>query len=137
MNMIKLCNDFNDLFSTNFFKMEDEMFGTGQKTSELPTKIYMDEKKYVIFVNIYNAKTEDLKITYNEDKLKITINLKEFNQEKMTCLYSNFPTGNIEKTITLKNIDKNKITATIENNLLKITAPKRLSNDDEIKITIE
>lgn len=136
--MIKLCNDFDELFNTNFFKEEDNLFTRfPKKNNQLCTKVYSDEKEFTIYVNTLGCKKEDTKIKYENEILTIKVTLRENDLENKICLYNDFPIGNIEKSFTLKGVDKTKITATMEDGLLKIIAPKISSKETSINIEIK
>ncbi|MHA1440049.1 MAG: Hsp20/alpha crystallin family protein [Promethearchaeota archaeon] len=121
-------------FSLKVFD-EDEFFRTPL------ANITEDDKKYQITAELPGLEKGDLEITINEDTLEIKGERKEEHEEKdeKGYLRKEYSSSSYYRSFKLpENIDEDKIDATFDKGVLKLTMPKKeIEEKEKKKISIK
>jgi HSP20 family protein len=87
--------------------------------------IYVSEDALFMAVDLPGVAKGDVTIQFDESNALI-INAKTSQREPENCVLRQFNSGNYYRAFQLSDdYDKDKVTAVLENGLLKITIPKR------------
>ena len=143
-NFIKSVNDeISSILNRNFDSLfpefiHDERIETNKLA--MPVELHEHEQDYCVKAELPGVKKEDLDIDI--DKNYITINAKkEEEKEENNNHYrkSEFCYGEFSRTVYFPNeIDVEKTTAKLEHGILKIKAPKKETEKENIKkLTVE
>lgn len=92
-----------------------------------PLDVFEDENQYVIDASLPGVKSEDLKVTANDDSITIRASFKRDSHDEQNGSYVRRERheGEVMRTVGLSvSIDPSKISAHYEHGVLKITAPK-------------
>jgi HSP20 family protein len=118
-----------------FDEMVDEIFGRGSQFSNRSPKpaanIYESDKEYHIEVAVPGLDRNQIKMTLDDDMLKI--HASALSEEKKDADYNNFEFdySNFERTFVVPDtVDREKITARYNNGILHVVLPKR---EDQIR----
>ncbi len=141
-NFIKTVNDeISSILNRHFDNFYPE-FGYEEDIEKLsmPVEVTEKEKEYDIRAELPGVKKEDLDIDI--DKNYLTIRAKkeeEVCEDKKAYKKSEFRYGEFSRSVYLpQDIDMEKIDATLEHGVLRITVPKLDVNKDSVKkITVK
>ncbi|MBQ3642692.1 Hsp20/alpha crystallin family protein [bacterium] len=126
-----LNRNFDSLFPEYIYK---EDLSDNSKLA-MPVELHEHDKEYCINAELPGVKKEDLDIDI--DKNHITINAKkEEEHEEKDSHYkkSEFRYGEFSRTVYFpEEIDIEKTTAKLEHGILKIMAPKKMAEKENIK----
>ena len=122
----------SDLFSTVF----DEIIESSNKTIKQPSyDIIENDNEYIIEMSLAGIKKENISIEIEENNLLIKAKRDENNDLKYNRKESYF--GEFEKTFKLSNsVDKENITSSFIDGILKINIPKIINTKTKKKIEI-
>lgn len=105
------------------------------------SNISENENEYVVEISAPGLKKEDIKIELENDILKISSDFEDQKEEKNDGYYRReFCRSSFERSFTLpKIIDKENISASMENGILSVSIPKlkEEKKKDSLKITIK
>jgi HSP20 family protein len=100
-----------------------------------------NENEYVIEISAPGLKKEDIKIELENDVLKIYSNFEDQKEEKNGGYYRReFVKSSFERSFAIpKNINKEAVSASMENGILNVVIPKlkEEKKNENIKITIK
>ncbi|MBO6271263.1 Hsp20/alpha crystallin family protein [bacterium] len=139
-SFIKSVNDeINTILNRNFDSLFPEFVYNEDYTDtnklSMPVELHEHEKDFCVQAELPGVKKEDLDIDI--DKNYITINAKkEEEHEEKDSHYkkSEFRYGEFSRTVYFpKDIDVEKTTAKLEHGILKINAPKKEVEKENIK----
>lgn len=103
--------------------------------SSMPVELHEHEKEYLVKAELPGVKKEDFDIDI--DKNHITINAKkeeEKEENEKNYKKTEFRYGEFSRTVYFpQEIDTEKTSATLDNGILKITAPKKESKKESVK----
>lgn len=112
--------DFYDNFGKNFFKSMTQ-------GSSMKTDIRENEKDYEVSAELPGLKKENISLNYDNDTLTIegkhNVN-KEKKDEKGNLIRQERSFSNTPRQFYLPDIDRDKISASYDGGVLKITLPK-------------
>ncbi|AMV60879.1 heat shock protein Hsp20 [Pediococcus damnosus] len=112
--------DFYDNFGKNFFKSMTQ-------GSSMKTDIRENEKDYEVSAELPGLKKENISLNYDNDTLTIegkhNVN-KEKKDEKGNLIRQERSFSNTSRQFYLPDIDRDKISASYDGGVLKITLPK-------------
>lgn len=123
-------NEINELFN-EMGKAFDQAY------KEIKNPILVDvvknEDSYTVYATLPGVAKEDVKLTFEDSKLTISVADKkeEENKEEVKYILNERIKGYNPRTIFLKNVDDSKISAKFENGILAINVPfreKKVSN---------
>lgn len=112
--------DFFDNFGKNFFKSMTE-------GSSMKTDIRENEKYYQVSAELPGFKKENIDLNYDNGTLTVTgkHNVdKEQKDEKGNLIRQERSYSNVSRQFYLPNIDRDKISASYDGGVLKVTLPK-------------
>jgi len=89
-----------------------------------------NEKEYYLTMDVPGMSKDDIEVAFDKDRLKIT-------GQRKSDKYDSYEYGQIEKTFNVpNNVETDKISAKIDNGVLKVLLPKTKSSLGR-KITIK
>ena len=89
-----------------------------------------NEKEYYLTMDVPGMSKDDIEVAFDNDRLKIT-------GQRKSDKYDSYEYGQIEKTFNVpNNVETDKISAKIDNGVLKVLLPKAKSSLRR-KITIK
>ena len=137
MNNNELTNNkkyrsFRDEFWDNFFSPAEQHSHNGRMLS---TDIEEKEDSYVVNVDVPGAKKEDINVDLENGYLTIGVQEKEEKEDKKYLLHECF-FGSYSRTFYLGEVDKENVSASLDNGVLTIVLPKSkpVSNKSRIEI---
>jgi len=128
MNRSLIINPFMD-FAKKVFGDDDVNYVTtlfdGRGNCGL-INVYEKENEYTIELSAPGLKKEDIKIELNDDILKISSVVEDKKEDKFDGYYrKEFRKSSFERNFTIpKDVVKNEISATMNDGILVLTAPK-------------
>lgn len=139
-NFIKSVNDeISSILNRNFdslfpdFVYDEEMSSVNKLS--MPVELHEHENEYLVHAELPGVKKEDLDIDI--DKNHITINAKKEEEKEENDKHykkSEFRYGEFSRTVYFpQEIDTEKTEAKLEHGILKIKAPKKESDKENIK----
>jgi HSP20 family protein len=139
MNIIR--RPFQDF--DEFFNEDDNWFFPvfSRKTSDPEMDIYETEKDVVAKISVPDFNSDDIKISIEDDVLKVSGESKEENKEEQGKNYwkKEIRKGSFSRSVRLPaNVDQEKTKASYEKGLLEVVMPKKepeKRKEKEIKIT--
>lgn len=137
MNNNELTNNkkyrsFRDEFWDNFFSPAEQHSHNGRMLS---TDIEEKEDSYVVNVDVPGAKKEDINVDLENGYLTIGVLEKEEKEDKKYLHHERF-FGSYSRTFYLGEVDKENVSASLDNGVLTIVLPKSkpVSNKSRIEI---
>lgn len=113
----------------NFF---DDWFDY-PNSRKMRTDIKEEENQYLLSIELPGFNKEDIKISYENDYLNVSVDRQEDNQE---YIRKERYTGEFSRDYYVGNIDESKLDATYENGILTIIVPKESIQDNKKYISI-
>ena len=112
----------------------------GSMDSVLPFKVDVTEsdKAYSVVAEIPGAKKEDIDVTVDRGTVMISAKVERTSEEKEgeRIIRSERYSGTMQRMFTLDAaVDENKVDATYENGLLRVTLPKKEASPQQ-RVTI-
>ena len=90
-----------------------------------PTDVYEKDDAIVVVADMPGVSEKDVDIQLDNDTLTITGRVEAAAPEGFDLLYSEFASGQYERTFTLsEDVDRNGIKANMKNGVLRIALPK-------------
>lgn len=118
---------YNNLFD-DFFSSDSH----SRVFNLLRTDIKEDDDKYLLSVDIPGVKKEDIKLSYNDNYLKISFKIKENNDEenkdKVKFIKKERFVGSYSRSYFIPNIDANSINASYNDGVLNVELYKNVVN---------
>ena len=116
-------NEINELFNEM-----NKAFECAYKEIKNPilVDVIKGESSYEVNASLPGVKKEDVKLTFENNKLTITVENKKEDEAKETntkYLVNERISGYNPRTVYLKNADSSKISAKLENGVLTINVP--------------
>ena len=137
MNNNELTNNkkyrsFRDEFWDNFFSPAEQHSHNGRMLS---TDIEEKEDSYVVNVDVPGAKKEDINVDLENGYLTIGVQEKEEKEDKKYLHHERF-FGSYSRTFYLGEVDKENVSASLDNGVFTIVLPKSkpVSNKSRIEI---
>ena len=130
----------NDEISSILNRHFDDIYPEYEDKMTMPVEIHDKKGEYDIRAELPGVKKENLDIDLNENYLTIRAKkIEEHKEEEGTYKKSEFKYGEFTRSIYLpQDVDSEKIDATLEQGILKITAPKLEKENETIKkITVK
>jgi len=91
-----------------------------------------NEKEYTVELSLAGVKKEDISMSLDHDILTIKAERKGIDKQKYNKIQTFY--GKYEKSFTLPNsVNKENIQASFEDGILKVTIPKLVKEDKNIK----
>lgn len=133
---VKAVGDSIDDFVTGFFN--DDLFSsTSDLKSNFKADIKETDKGYLVEAELPGVNKEDINLEYKEGTLVISAKRNEVIEDKKdNYIRKERHYGEFSRSFYVGKIDKNLITASFENGVLKIELPKDKTIIEESKITI-
>ncbi|GEL16153.1 Hsp20/alpha crystallin family protein [Pediococcus cellicola] len=125
--------DFFDNFGKNFFKSMTQ-------SSSMKTDIRENDKNYEVSAELPGFKKENIRLNYDNDTLTVEgkHNVDRAQKdEKGNLIRQERSYSNVSRQFYLPNVDRDKISASYDGGVLKITLPKseeKLENNTQIPI---
>ncbi len=119
----------NSLTGRDVFDLFDEFFNDRPLTYVRDFRVDVKEEKdrYIVEAELPGFDKKDLSIKFENDYLTITINKEQDTEEKRDndkFLHKERFVFRSERSIYLEDVDPNKITASMENGILKVELQK-------------
>jgi len=113
-------NEINEIFNEM-----NKAFGNIAKDIKNPilVDVVKNETSYDVFASLPGVKKEDVKLTFENNKLTITVNEKEDEAKDTKYVINERIAGYSPRSIYLKDADETKISAKMENGVLAINVP--------------
>jgi HSP20 family protein len=137
----------NDVLSTgfdDFQNMLDDFFSEGfpMRRSLAGDTFKIDvqdqESEYIIEAEIPGVQKNELNVSLEEGKLKITVNKEERTEENnKNYIHRERRFSSMQRNILLTDADPDNIKAKLENGVLIIHVPKKQRIDKSMKVEIE
>jgi HSP20 family protein len=142
-NFIKSVNDeISSILNRNFDSLFPEYINDEDVSEKLamPVELHEHEKEYCVNAELPGVTKDNLDIDI--DKNHITINAKKEEEKEESDKHykkSEFRYGEFSRTVYFPNeIDTDKTSAKLEHGILKITAPKKEAEKENVKkLTVE
>ena len=142
-NFIKSVNDeISSILNRNFDSLFPEYINDEDVSEKfaMPVELHEHEKEYCVNAELPGVTKDNLDIDI--DKNHITINAKKEEEKEESDKHykkSEFRYGEFSRTIYFPNeIDTDKTSAKLEHGILKITAPKKEAEKENVKkLTVE
>lgn len=127
-------NEINELFNEM-----NKAFECAYKEIKNPilVDVIKGESSYEVNASLPGVKKEDVKLTFENNKLTITVENKKEDEAKETntkYLVNERISGYNPRTVYLKNADSSKISAKLENGVLTINVPFEEKHVNTIEI---
>ncbi len=119
-----LSNRTNDLLNPfdDFFR---SFFGTDVSTNAMRVDVKDEGDHYLLEADMPGVKKEDVNIEVEDGVLTISAQSKQKQEEKKdNYIFSERRSSSFRRSFTLNGIDEEKISATCEDGVLKLTLPK-------------
>ena len=138
MNNNELTNNkkyrsFRDEFWDNFFSPAEQHSHNGRMLS---TDIEEKEDSYVVNVDVPGAKKEDINVDLENGYLTIGVQEKEEKEDKKYLHHERF-FGSYSRTFYLGEVDKENVSASLDNGVLTIVLPKSKPVSHKSRIEIK
>ncbi|CAH2215420.1 Hsp20/alpha crystallin family protein [Tepidibacter aestuarii] len=131
-NFVDFYNIIDDFFNDAYFpvrNLQDDTFKMDVKETS---------KEYLIEAEVPGLKKEEINVDYNDNRLLISVQKDEqINEEKGNYIHKERRSSEMRRSVYLKDVKRDSITAKLENGILKITAPKTEIIENRYKIEIE
>ena len=116
----------------------DDMFEEPEKHPQMSCDIYEKDGAYVVEVDVPGFRKNDIKIEFNKGSLTIIAehHKEEIDRSKKYIHRERKIYGKLERTIYLGEVDEDKISASFEDGILKIEAPKKYEDNRKKYIDI-
>lgn len=127
-------------FTKKFFGNDFEYYPSRLFESKALSNIIEEEDKYSIELSAPGFKKDDIKIEIDNDVLRISSDVEDENEEEKNGYYRReFYKSSFERNFALpKNINKNKISASMEDGILNIDIPKEKEKETKnLQISIK
>lgn len=142
-NFIKSVNDeISSILNRNFDSLFPEYINDEDVSEKfaMPVELHEHEKEYCVNAELPGVTKDNLDIDI--DKNHITINAKKEEEKEESDKHykkSEFRYGEFSRTVYFPNeIDTDKTSAKLEHGILKITAPKKEAEKENVKkLTVE
>lgn len=125
----------------DFYNMIDDFFSTPLRplrNENFKLDVKEDDNEYLIEADLPGIKKEDVKISYDDQVLMISV---ERNEEKETkqdnYIHRERQVCSMKRALNLPNVDKSQIKARLEDGVLKVTAKKTEVQDQSYVIEVE
>lgn len=132
-------NTYGDFYDAidNFFN--DDLWNKSYTTKgAFKMDVKEDDKAYTIEAELPGIKKEEVTLEFNRDTLYIAVEHKmEKVDEKVKYLHRERRNTKMQRGIYLEDIDKEAITAKMENGILTVTVPKLASQSKKFNIQIQ
>lgn len=129
-------NEFDNLFS-----LMDRMFIDEPKREFVrgfKVDIQDQEDSYVFEADLPGINKEDITVDYKDKQLILKVEVKEEEENKdVKYIRRERYTSSMKRVFSVKDIQKDAITAKFENGVLTVTAPKLVELDTTINIDIQ
>jgi len=90
-----------------------------------PVDIYEDQDQVTLFADLPGVAKENLSLQIDKDTLQIYGKVSKTDGEGTADFYTEFPAKDFYRAFTIgEEIDRDKITASMSNGVLKLTLPK-------------
>lgn len=133
-------NDLEESFGS-MFNMMDEFFNTNRTQLEGKRGFRLDvvenEEGYLVEGELPGIERENIKIDYDNNLLKISVEQKETVEEDRKYIHRERRMFSMERILRFKDIDPEKIEAKLENGILKVVLPKQEKLDKSKHIEIQ
>jgi len=122
---MRITNIFDDFFNDWFDR---------PTSRSMRTDIKEDDKQYVLYIELPGLEKEDIKLSYENEYLVVSVDAKEDNEEYIRKeRYS----GELSREYYVGNIDESKLTAEYNNGILVVTVPKDSVQETKKYISIK
>ena len=126
----------------DFYNMIDDFFSASPLRSMRTTNFRLDvkdeDKHYLIEADLPGVKREDIKLSYDDSILTISIEHNEEKEEKQeNYIHRERQMCSMKRAINLPNVDPSNIKARLEDGVLKVTATKQEIKDHSYVIEVE
>ena len=125
----------------DFYNMIDDFFATPLRTSRalnFKLDVKEEENAYMIEADLPGIKKEDIKISYEDQVLVISVERDEQKEDKTeNYIHRERQVCSMKRALNLPNVDKTKIKARLEDGVLKVTANKMEVQDQSYVIEVE
>lgn len=125
----------------DFYNMIDDFFSTPLrtlKTENFKLDVKEDDSEYLIEADLPGINKEDVKISYDDQVLMISVERNEEKEEKQeNYIHRERQVCSMKRALNLPNVDKSQIKARLENGVLKVMAKKTEVQDQSYVIEVE
>jgi HSP20 family protein len=126
----------------NFYNLIDDFFSTSPLRSMRQTNFRLDVKeednKYLIEAELPGVKKEDIKLSYDDNVLTISIEHNEEKEDKKeNYIHRERHMCSMKRALNLPGIDPAKMKARLEDGVLKVVADKQEIKDQSYVIEVE
>lgn len=127
--------DFQNMLE-DFFN-DDFSFRRNLQADSFKIDLQETEKEYVVEAELPGVSKENLDLTFEEGKLKISVKKEENKEEKnKNFIHRERKMSSMERTILLNDIDEKNLKAKLDNGILTINIPKKEKVEKALKIEI-
>lgn len=95
------------------------------------------EENYVFEADLPGIKKEDIKVDYTENNLILKVEVNEEDKSEINYIRRERNRSSMKRVFRVKDIQKDAISATFENGVLTVIAPKIIEEDTTINIEIK
>ena len=121
---------FDNIIDQFFSDLSIDPRFSSMNTNSVSNYYNENEKEYYLTMDIPGMSKDDIEVTFDSNRLKIS-------GQRKSDKYDAYEYGKMEKTFTVpNNVETNKISANIDNGVLKVFLPKAKSSLGR-KITIK
>lgn len=111
--------------TTEVTKLKKDVYDCEECIIVPPVDIYETESEYVLKTEMPGVTKDDIEITLNNKELEINGKISSENMKEDNLKYSEYKLHNYHREFTIGNgINKNSLSATLENGLLTLVLPK-------------
>ena len=121
---------FHNIIDQFFSDLSIDPRFSSMNTNSVSNYYNENEKEYYLTMDIPGMSKDDIEVTFDSNRLKIS-------GQRKSDKYDAYEYGKMEKTFTVpNNVETNKISANVDNGVLKVLLPKAKSSLGR-KITIK
>ena len=127
----------------NFYNMMDDFFGDGAFPGRSPLKdtfridIAENENAYLIEAELPGVQKENIELNIDDENLMISVTRsEEINKDEKNYIHRERRSSSMSRRIRLANVKYDKITAKLEEGVLRIDIPKDSESPVPRKIEI-
>lgn len=127
----------------DFYNMMDDFFTdpwfTDRRVREgFKLDVQQNDKEYLIEAELPGVKKDEISLDMRDGTLSIAVNREENkNEEKKNYIHKERRTSSMSRSVYLGDVDADKISAKLDNGVLKVTVPIEAPINKSHRIEIE
>lgn len=127
--------DFNNMLE-DFFN-DDFPFRRNLQNDSFKIDLQENEKEYVVEAELPGFTKENVNLSFEDGRLKISVKKEESTEEKnKNYIHRERKLSSMERVILLSDVAESEVKAKLDNGVLTINIPKKIKAEKSMKIEI-